>query len=106
MKSPAQEFLSRPKKMLSDGPYTPFPRPDFAFAMHTSPAAAGLVLYRSGAITSNSDAVEITFKGRGGHGAGPDQTIDPISMAAHFIADVQTLVSREKDPRAFGVLTI
>src|SRR5260370_39246485 len=98
MTSRAQEVLSGAKKMLSDGLYTRFPRPDFAFAMHTSPAAAGLVLYRSGAITSNSDAVEITFKGRGGHGAGPDKTIDPISMAAHFIADGQTVVSRVTDP--------
>ncbi|WP_456750619.1 amidohydrolase [Bradyrhizobium sp. USDA 4461] len=103
---PAEEVLSGAKKMLSDDVYKRFPKPNFAFAMHTSPAAEGLVLYRSGAITSNSDALEITFKGRGGHGAGPDKTIDPISIAAHFISDVQTVVSREKDPAEFGVATI
>src|SRR5450755_4571859 len=44
--------------------------------------------------------------GRGGHGSAPDKTIDPIAMAAHFINDVQTVVSREKDPQEFGVVTI
>ena len=50
--------------------------------------------------------MEITFKGRGGHGSAPDKTIDPIAIAAHFINDVQTVVSREKDPMEFGVVTV
>jgi hippurate hydrolase len=36
----------------------------------------------------------------------PNETIDPILIAAHFIVDVQSVVSREKDPAAFGVVTI
>ena len=40
------------------------------------------------------------------HGSAPDKTIDPIAIAAHFITDVQTVVSREKDPMEFGVVTI
>ena len=84
--------------MLADGLFTRFPKPDFAFALHTAPMPYGTIGYTVGAMTSNSDGLEITFKGRGGHGSAPDKTIDPIAMAAHFINDVQTVVSREKDP--------
>ena len=92
--------------MLADGLFTRFPKPDFAFALHTSPAPYGTIAYNVGAVTSNSDGLEITFKGRGGHGSAPDKTIDPIAIAAHFITDVQTVISREKDPMEFGVVTI
>jgi amidohydrolase len=103
---PAEELVSGAKSMLADGLFTRFPKPDFAFALHTSPGPYGTIGYNVGAITSNSDGLEITFRGRGGHGSAPDKTIDPIAIAAHFITDVQTVVSREKDPMEFGVVTI
>ena len=103
---PAEELVEGAKAMLRDGLFTRFPKPDFAFALHTAPMAYGTVGYGVGAISSNSDGLEITFRGRGGHGSAPDKTIDPIAIAAHFINDVQTVVSREKDPQEFGVVTI
>ena len=103
---PAEELVSGAKAMLADGLFTRFPKPDFAFALHTSPAPYGTIAYNVGPVTSNSDGLEITFKGRGGHGSAPDKTIDPIAIAAHFITDVQTVISREKDPMEFGVVTI
>lgn len=103
---PAEETVSGAKAMLADGLFTRFPKPDFAFALHSSPSPYGFVGYRSGPTSSNSDALEIIFKGRGGHGSAPDKTIDPITIAARFITDVQTVVSREKDPAEFGVVTI
>lgn len=103
---PAEETVSGAKAMLADGLFTRFPKPDFAFALHSSPSPYGFVGYRAGPTSSNSDALEITFKGRGGHGSAPDKTIDPITIAARFITDVQTVVSREKDPAEFGVVTI
>ena len=72
----------------------------------TSPEAAGTVMWRFGAATTTADSLDITFHGRGGHGAMPERTIDPVVMAARFIEDVQTVISREKDPAAFGVVTI
>jgi len=93
---PAEELVSGAKAMLADGLFTRFPKPDFAFALHTSPAPYGTIAYNVGPMTSNSDALEITFKGRGGHGSAPDKTIDPIAIAAHFITDVQTVVGRER----------
>ena len=103
---PAEELVDGAKSMLADGLFTRFPKPDVAFALHTSPAPYGQVFFNTGAMTSNSDGMEITFKGRGGHGSAPDKTIDPIAIAAHFINDVQTVVSREKDPMEFGVVTV
>jgi hippurate hydrolase len=103
---PAEELVDGAKSMLADGLFTRFPKPDIAFALHTSPAPYGQVFFNTGAMTSNSDGMEITFKGRGGHGSAPDKTIDPIAIAAHFINDVQTVVSREKDPMEFGVVTV
>jgi len=103
---PAEEAGAGAKAMLADGVFTRFPRPDIAFALHTSPAPYGTVAYNSGAVTSNADSFEVTFKGRGGHGSAPHTTIDPVVMAAHFINDVQTVVSREKDPFEFGVVTV
>ena len=103
---PAEELVGGAKAMLDDGLFTRFGKPNFAFALHTSPGPIGTVGYNVGAITSNSDGLEITFKGRGGHGSAPDKTVDPIAIAAHFIVDVQTVVSREKDPMEFGVVTV
>ncbi len=103
---PAEELVSGAKGMVADGLFTRFPKPDYAFALHTSPAPYGTIQLNAGPMTSNSDGLEITFKGRGGHGSAPDKTIDPIAIAAHFINDVQTVVSREKDPFEFGVVTI
>jgi amidohydrolase len=103
---PAEELSSGAKAMLADGLFMRFGKPNFAFALHTYPAPFGTVAYNVGPITSNSDGLEITFKGRGGHGSAPDKTVDPIAIAAHFIVDVQTVVSREKDPMEFGVVTV
>ncbi|WP_332764236.1 amidohydrolase [Phenylobacterium sp.] len=103
---PAEETVSGATAMLKDGLFTRFPKPDYGFALHTGPYAAGQVLYRPGALTSAADNIEITFKGRGGHGSSPDTTIDPVLIAARFVVDVQSVVSREKNPQQPGVVTI
>ncbi|MEO0061905.1 MAG: hypothetical protein RLZZ08_465 [Pseudomonadota bacterium] len=103
---PAEEGGGGAKAMLADGLFTRFGTPDYAFALHTAPVAAGTVQYRAGVVSSNSDTIAITFKGRGGHGSDPSTTIDPVLMAARFVVDVQGVVSREKDPQEAGVVTI
>lgn len=92
--------------MVADGLFKRFKKPDFGFAMHDWPEAYGTVSYRAGATTSTADAFTLTFIGRGGHGSHPDVTIDPVMMAARFVVDVQSIISREKDPFAFGVVTV
>src|SRR5207245_3791815 len=85
---------------------TRFPKPDFGFALHDGPFGYGTLGYRVGVGSSASDSLTVRFKGRGGHGAVPQATIDPVMMAARFIVDVQSVISREKDPTEFAVVSI
>src|SRR5260370_11427225 len=93
--------------MRGDGLFKGFPKPNCGFALDANGAFAyGTVLYRVGIDSSNADGLYIRFKGRGGHGAVPQATIDPVMMASRFVVDVQSVVSREKDPTEFGVVSI
>ena len=103
---PAEETGSGAMAMLAHGLFTRFKKPDFGFALHDGPFPYGYVLYRVGIGSSNSDSLYIKFRGRGGHGAAPQRTIDPVMIAARFIVDVQSVISREKDPTEFGVVSI
>jgi amidohydrolase len=103
---PAEETVSGAKAMLADGLFTRFGKPDFGFALHDGPFAYGTISYRVGIGSSNSDSLFIKFRGRGGHGAAPQLTVDPVMMAARFVVDVQSVISREKDPTEFGVVSI
>jgi hippurate hydrolase len=103
---PSEETVSGAKTMLDDGFMERFGKPDYGFALHVGPGAAGEVYYKPGVLTSTSDALDVTFNGRGGHGSMPSATIDPIMMASRFVVDVQSVISREKDPSQFGVVTI
>jgi amidohydrolase len=103
---PAEETVSGAKAMLADGLFTRFKKPDFGFALHDGAFAYGNISYRVGISSSNSDSLEITFHGHGGHGARPERTVDSVMMAARFIVDVQSVISREKDPTEFGVVSI
>jgi hippurate hydrolase len=103
---PAEEIVSGAKAMIADGLFTRFPKPDFGFALHDGPGAFGTISYRVGIGSSNSDSLYVKFRGRGGHGAAPQATIDPVMMAARFVVDVQSVISREKDPTEFGVVSI
>jgi amidohydrolase len=103
---PAEETGSGAMAMLAQGLFTRFKMPDFGFALHDGAFPYGHVLYRVGIGSSNSDSLYIKFRGRGGHGAAPQRTIDPVMIAARFIVDVQSVISREKDPTEFGVVSI
>ena len=103
---PAEETGSGAAAMLDDGLFTRFGKPDHAVALHTGPFGYGMVGYRAGPVMSAEDTFEIRFDGRGGHGSSPHTTIDPVLIASRFVVDVQSLVSREKDPSAFGVVTV
>jgi amidohydrolase len=104
---PAEERGSGAKRMIQDGCFDRFFKPDFSLALHVDGTlAAGSVGYRSGYVLANVDSVDITVRGRGGHGAYPHATIDPIVQAAHLILDLQTIVSREVKPTEPAVVTV
>ncbi len=103
---PAEESAGGPEDMIKDKLFERFGKPDMGFVLHVGPDPAGQVSYKPGVLTSNSDSIAIQFIGRGGHGSMPSAAIDPVVMAARFILDVQTVVSREKPAGEFGVITI
>src|SRR6185369_14766514 len=103
---PAEEAGGGARTMVADGLFKRFPKPDYGFALHVGPGPFGYVSYKPGVINSTSDGLQITFIGKGGHGSRPHVTIDPVMEAAHFIVDVQSVISREKDAARFGVITI
>jgi hippurate hydrolase len=103
---PAEEEVAGARAMLADGLFTRFPKPDAGFALHDGPIAYTNISYRVGIGSSTVNGLFIRFRGRGGHGAMPQATIDPVMMAARFVVDVQSVISREKDPTEFGVISI
>ena len=104
---PAEEKIGGAKEMLADGLYTRFPKPDFALALHvTHDLEAGKVAYTSGPAMAGSTSVDILVKGKGGHGAAPHSTVDPIVLSALLVLDLQTIVSREVNPIYPAVVTV
>jgi amidohydrolase len=104
---PAEEKGGGAAKMLADGLFTKFPKPDFAFAIHDSAQApAGTVQSISGYALANVDSVDVTIHGKGGHGAYPHTTIDPIVIAARTVLALQTIVGRENNPLDPAVVTV
>ncbi|MGZ3546278.1 MAG: amidohydrolase, partial [Gemmatimonadaceae bacterium] len=104
---PAEELVTGAKAMIADGLLTRFPRPDFALAVHDDARMpAGIIGYHAGPILTNADAVTIRVFGRGGHGARPEATVDPVVIAARLVLALQTIVSRETSPFDPAVITV
>jgi hippurate hydrolase len=104
---PAEEIGTGARAMLDDGLFKRFPQPDYALALHVDAALeAGKVSCRGGHMLANTDSVDIVVKGRGGHGAFPHATIDPIVQAAQLVLALQTIVSREIAPLEPAVITV
>ena len=104
---PAEERIGGATAMIKDGLFTRFPKPDIAFAIHDSNGLpAGKVGYTPGFSASNADSVTVTVYGVGGHGSAPQETIDPVVIAARTIVSWQTIVAREIDPQDPAVITV
>jgi hippurate hydrolase len=104
---PAEERGSGARKMLADGLFTKFPRPDYCLAWHVAAELpAGAVGYCEGYALANVNSVDVTIRGVGGHGAYPHTTKDPIVIAAQTIMALQTIVSREVKPLEPAVVTV
>jgi len=104
---PDEEKDSGARSMLAAGLFTKFKKPDFAIAMHDSAdLPAGIVGVPAGYVLANVDSVDMTIFGRGGHGAYPYTTVDPIVIAARTILTLQTIASRENNPLDPVVITV
>ena len=103
---PAEEGLGGAKAMVDDGLFERFPC-DSIYALHNWPALpAGTIGINPGPMMAASDRWEVTVEGRGGHGAHPYQTIDPIVVAAHIVTALQTIVSRNVHPVESAVISL
>lgn len=82
------------------------PAPQAIVGQHVMPLIeAGKVGFRSGKYMASTDELYVTVKGKGGHGAQPQQNIDPIVITAHIITALQQIVSRIADPKMPTVLS-
>jgi hippurate hydrolase len=104
---PAEERIGGARKMLEDGLYTRFPKPDYALAFHVdADSPTGTIQADPGISSSSSDSVDIVIHGVGAHGASPHSGKDPIVMGAQIVMALQTLVSRSISPLQPGVVTV
>lgn len=104
---PAEEIGVGARAMLEDGLFKRFPKPDYCLALHCdAQLPVGQIAYSEGLALANVDTVDVTVKGKGGHGASPHSTVDPIVLAARIVLDLQTIVSREVNPTDPAVVTV
>lgn len=82
------------------------PLPKYLLGMHTAPVPVGYYLNLPGDRHAGADQLDVEFFGVGGHGSQPQDTKDPVLMAANAILQYQTLVSRSMDPQHPAVLTV
>jgi amidohydrolase len=103
---PAEEGKGGAKRMVDEGVLERF-GVERAYGLHLfSHLATGVLGFREGPFYASSDSIEIRIDGFGGHGAAPHLSIDPILVAAEFVASVQKVVSRQIDPLEPAVVTI
>ena len=82
------------------------PKPQAVLGQHVMPLIdAGKIGIRSGKYMASTDELYVTVKGKGGHGAQPQQNIDPVVITAHIIVALQQIVSRVADPKLPTVLS-
>jgi len=104
---PAEETVNGAEGMLKDGLFTKFPKPTYAVALHDSAELpSGTIGYAPGFFLAAADSVNIAVFGRGGHGAYPHKTIDPVLIAARIVLALQTIVARERNPLDPAVITV
>ncbi len=104
---PAEERGGGARNMLKDGLYQRFMVPDYALALHVNAnLPAGKISYIPEYAMANVESMDIDVFGRGGHGAYPHTTIDPVVLAAKIILNIQTIVSREISPLEPAVITV
>ncbi|NYF18177.1 hippurate hydrolase [Microbacterium sp. AK009] len=103
---PAEEYGAGSQAMIADGVFDRFPRPDIVLGQHVTVLPTGTIGVRPGTQMAASDGLRVTLLGRGGHGSRPQATIDPVVMAAATVMRLQTIVSRETDPRHVAVVTV
>lgn len=103
---PAEETVGGASYMIKEG-VLENPHVDAVLGLHvTEDLDVGKIKVKNGVVNAASNPFTITVKGKGGHGAAPHATIDPIVMASHLVLALQPIVSREISPANPAVITV
>ncbi|MDV4180546.1 M20 aminoacylase family protein [Rhizobium brockwellii] len=103
---PAEEIGAGARKMISEGLFERFPV-DAVFGLHNWPGVpTGQFGFVAGPAMASVDKAIIKIIGKGGHGAEPHRTVDPVLASASFITALQSVVSRNVDPQEMAVVTV
>lgn len=103
---PAEEVNKGAKLMVDKGLFTDV-KADLIFGLHNNPEIPwGKIAIREGGLMAAVDTIRIRVKGKGGHGAIPNATRDPITAAAAMIMSLQTIISRNVSPLDSAVISI
>ncbi|QTG81731.1 amidohydrolase [Arthrobacter crystallopoietes] len=103
---PGEETGEGARAMLDDGLWDIAQLPDCVFGLHVWPLAAGSVELVVGDTMAMGDSLRVTVKGIGGHGSQPQDSVDPVVIAANMVVALQSAVSRNLDPLSAGVVTV
>lgn len=103
---PAEEIGAGARKMLSEGLFDRFPV-DAVFGLHNWPGVpTGQFGFVEGPAMASVDQANIRIVGKGGHGAEPQNAVDPVVASASLITALQSVVSRNVDPQDMAVVTV
>jgi amidohydrolase len=103
---PGEEGFAGGKAMVEEGLFERFPA-DEIYALHNWPGLPpGTIAVRPGPMMAAADRIEIHIEGRGGHGAHPQLTVDPVLVAGHIITAAQSIVSRNVSPVDTAVVSL
>lgn len=103
---PGEETAEGAVAMVADGLWDRAPKPEVIFGQHVWSGRTGEVEVSTGPAMALADSWRVTVHGRGGHGSRPEETIDPVLLAAHMVVRIQSIVSREVHPQNSAVVTI
>lgn len=103
---PAEEIAAGARAMVDDGLWQRVPKPEIVLGQHVMPYEAGKLFFPVGPAMSMADSWKITLQGKGAHGSQPEESIDPIVLGSSIVLRLQTIVSREVNPRDTAVVTI
>jgi amidohydrolase len=103
---PGEETSEGAVAMVQDGLWDRAPRPEVVFGQHVWQGRAGEVEVSTGPAMAMADSWRVTVHGRGGHGSRPEDTIDPVLLAAHMVVRIQSVVSREVPAQKSAVVTV
>jgi amidohydrolase len=103
---PAEEKLPGGASIMIKEGVLENPKPQAVLGQHVMPLIeAGKVGFRAGKYMASTDEIYVTVHGKGGHGAQPQQNVDPVIITAHILTALQTIVSRFADPKSPSVLS-